>query len=247
MSRTVLITGGNSGIGYAISNLLSSLGAYHVLLASRSQAKGEAAVNAIKSGNSKANISAIVLDVDDAGSIDAAAKQVSSTYGGKLDALINNAGIYDPSLPIEEDFARSFKTNVTGSVLVTEAFKPLLLKVEKSYLLFTSSTLGSIGIASENVAAEAKPICAAYRASKAAMNMVAVEYAKELGAKGVRVFPYCPGLVESNLRGTAPQAVTAGGNALSADTSAALVRDVLDGKWDGHAGKFINKNGVQAW
>src|SRR6187551_1448347 len=96
----VLISGANQGIGFGIAKFLAlSSSKYHVLIGSRDQAKGEKAVKEIEALSPKSTVSTIRLDITSGASIKDAASTVEQQFG-KLDVLINNAGIvsYDPSL-----------------------------------------------------------------------------------------------------------------------------------------------------
>ena len=237
-------TGANSGIGYATAKLLTSLPNHHIFIACRNRSKGDATVQALqKTSISPISVSSLELDVDDAKSIQSAAETITSQFG-HLDVLINNAGIYNPEEPLEAQLTSSFRTNVTGPALITEAFKPCLLKSPNPYLLHIGSVLGSLTFTAEN---EYRLKCTGYRASKAAQAMLSIEHAKELGPLGVKVFCIYPGLIESNLRGTDEKARTAGGRAEKPEAAARFIADVLSGKRDADVGEFIGRDGVWPW
>ncbi|KAH8703338.1 putative short chain dehydrogenase/reductase [Talaromyces proteolyticus] len=247
-SRIVLITGANSGVGFATAKVLTaSSSSYHVIIGARNPAKGAEALKTLQvDPNTKGSLSTIYIDSTDESSITAAAEEVKKRFG-RLDALINNAGIYLRSENLAWEMETQFKTNVVGPALTTRAFMPLLLKSEKPYLVYISSSLGSLGTAEDPGRFDYRIGAIGYRVSKLAMNMVMLEEHKEFGSQGVKVFSVCPGLVESNLRGPGEQARTAGGDAGPAEESGILLLNVLEGKKDDNAGKFLYKDGVRPW
>lgn len=87
----------------------------------------------------------------------------------------------------------------------------------------------------------------AYRMSKAALNMLALQDVKLLGRQGVKVFAVCPGLVESGLRGHSEQERSAGGRAGDPKVSGETILSILEGKRDEDVGKFVHKDGVYPW
>lgn len=184
--------------------------------------------------------------MNDASSIESAARVVARDHG-KLDVLINNAGIYNPTKELEAQLTSSFQTNVVGSALTTEAFKTLLSKSRSPYVLHIGSTLGSLALTADSDRPDRNLRCIGYRTSKAALGMLTIEHAKELGPLGIKVFLVCPGLVESNLRGPDNNARTAGGKAQSPETSARFVKDVICGKRDRDVGLFVHQDGIWPW
>ena len=259
-SRLVLITGANSGVGLATTKVLASASAsYHILMAGRTLSKVDSAADSLRQQmpHLKASISTLQLDVTSDSSISAAAKRVQAEHG-RLDVLINNAGIYldlAEGMSTREKYEKTFATNVVGPALVTEAFEPLLVKSADPYLLYISSSLGSLSRASDTTSAEYVVEARAYRASKSALDMLAVQDQKILGrgygdgtAKGkVKAFAVCPGLEESNLRGTAEIQRKAGGRAGDPEESGRTVLGILEGQRDGDVGRFVHKDGVYGW
>ena len=215
-------------------------------MASRSLDKGNAASSAIQAAGIKGKVSSIQLDVTDEPSIAAAVKQVESEHG-RLDVLVNNAGIYSQAATLKGQLESTFSTNVIGAALVAEAFTPLLLKSAQPYLLHISSTLGSLAISSDRQLVEYRLDSRAYRMSKAALNMLAVQDSKVLGEQGVKVFAVCPGLVESNLRGPGDQQRSANGRAGDPEVSGRTILRIMEGGMDADVGKFVNKDGVLPW
>ena len=215
-------------------------------MASRSSENGKAASSEIQATGIQGTISTVQLDVTDESSIAAAVKQVEKEHG-RLDVLVNNAGIYSQASTLKEQFEVTFNTNVTGAALVAEAFTPLLLKSSNPYLLYITSGLGSLNRASDKQHPDYKFDFRAYRISKAAMNMLAVQDAKVLGKQGVKVFTLCPGLVVSNLRGRGEEQRTMGGNAGDPEESGRTMLRIIEGGRDADVGKFVHKDGIYPW
>lgn len=215
-------------------------------MASRSSEKGNAASEAIQAAGIKGRISSIQLDVTDESSIAAAVKQVERDYG-RLDVLVNNAGVYSKAVSLKTQLEDTLSANVIGPAIVTEAFTPLLLKSSSPYLLHISSGLGSLSLSLD----PQNPIydidARAYRMSKAALNMLTLQDFKVLGKQGVKVFAMCPGLVESNLRGGSEGERTAGGRAESPEISGQAILKIIEGERAADVGKFVHKNGVYPW
>ena len=215
-------------------------------MASRSLEKGHAASSAIQVAGVKGKTSSIQLNVTDESSIAAAVQQVEREHG-RLDVLINNAGIYSQAPTLKEQIHDTLATNVTGAAIVAEAFTPLLLKSSNPYLLHVSSGLGSINLASDPRPFDAAVGALAYRMSKAALNMLTMQNSNILGKQGVKVFAVCPGLVESNLRGESEEQRSAGGTAGDPEVSGQTMLRIIEGERDADVGKFVHKDGVYPW
>ncbi|KAK7183839.1 short chain dehydrogenase [Paraphaeosphaeria sporulosa] len=245
----VLITGANSGIGYAASKIISSASSnYRILMAGRSLPKVEAAIKSLKSeANIKGELTPLELDVTSEASIAAAAKKVEREFG-HVDVLINNAGVAQSSEPSYKAQINAItETNITGPLLVCEQFMPLVLKSKNPYSIFVSSSLASLDLATTPGSHYDSDMWQVYRMTKSALNMIAVTEQHKWASKGVKVFPMCPGLVRSNLRGTEEENVSAGGRAGSADVSGEIMLSIIEGKRDADVGKFVHKDGVHAW
>lgn len=237
--------------------LATSSPKYHIILASRSPEKGDAALRALESDPAtKSSLSTISLDVTSTDSIAAAFAHVSAHHD-RLDILINNAGIYTcPPEPLATQLHRSFLTNSIGPALVSEAFVPLLRQSRNPYLLYISSTLGSLALASDTTRFDSQLDARAYRMSKAALDMLMVQDHKALagngdtnaeGKRGIKVFAICPGLVESELRGSTEEQRTCGGRAGSAEGSGRFIQSVVEGERDEDVGKFVHEGGCWPW
>ena len=203
-SKVALVTGGNRGIGEAIVRGLAREG-FIVFLGGRDAQKGkEAAARLAPEGD----VLFVQLDVTDAESVASARQTVESTTG-RLDVLINNAGVASgPGAPLAVPAAESaanlravYETNVFAVVTVTNAFIPLLLKSEAGRIVNVTSKRGSIG---EEGAWVGQPNMA-YSSSKTALNAITVHYARNLAETNIKVNGAAPGHVATqfnNFRGT---------------------------------------------
>lgn len=197
-----LITGANKGIGFAIARQLGQQD-FSVWLGCRDMALGEQAAAQLR----QAGIEAfpIVIDVTSSASVQSAAAYLAEKTG-KLDVLVNNAGIslgaYPPaSAENIEDIRAMFDVNALGPVRVTQAFLPLLRKSASARIVMMSSSLGSVG-ATLDMHSDTWPVVAAgYCASKSALNMFTAKFAKELLGEGIKVNAADPGYTATDLNG----------------------------------------------
>lgn len=197
-------------------------------------------------GGLKGQLSTLEMDVTKEDSIQKALRQVETDFG-QLDVLINNAavGSIDPNPRIR--FEACFQTNLLGPVLVSDAFRPLLLKSKNPYSIYVTSGAGSIALEEKPKTIEEPPNPEAYKAMKSALNMVAAcEYSK-YKAKGLKVFAFCPGFVVSNLRGPSEEMRNPGGLAGDPQVSGQSILSILQGERDTNVGKFIHKDGLYDW
>ena len=197
---TTLITGANKGLGYETARRLIAAG-HTVYIGSRDAGRGRDAAARL---GPQARL--VILDVTDDASVDAAVKTIEADGG--LDVLINNAGIEQRTAAnavpgaaeITADQMRHlFETNVFGVVRVTHAFLPLLLRSAAPVVVNVSSGLASIThLTDRDSPAYAYP-GVAYPASKAAVNMITVQYAKAF--PGMRINAVEPGFTATDLNG----------------------------------------------
>lgn len=139
------------------------------------------------------------------------------------------------------------RTNALGPALVTNAFRRLLLKSKNPYSVYISSSIGSLGLASDSSHPGYKSGWSVYRQSKAALNMHIIEENKELGEQGVKIFAVCPGFVVSNLRGKSEEQRSGWGRATDPLESGRLLLSIVEGKRDADVGKLVHKDGVHPW
>ena len=234
--RVALITGANKGIGLAIARSLAAHG-LTVLVGARDLALGEAAAKSI-GGSARA----IALDVTSLPSIAAAAAEIRRAVG-RLDVLINNAGIAraggPPSTAVLAEARQVFETNVLGVIAVTQAMLPLLREAPAARIVNISSSLGSL--TSINVPGSPYPGVAgvAYGPSKSALNAITVAVAHELAATKLKVNAACPGYTATDMTGHhGPRTVE---QAAREPVRLALLAD------DGPTGGFTNEDGPIPW
>lgn len=223
---------------------------FHIILASRDLKKVDSALNDItKTGQPKNTLSTLQLDVTDQASIDKAAATVREKHG-HLDVLVNNAGIAPTGPNLTEMFENTFATNVYGPVHVSAAFRPLLLaSKEGSYSIYVSSEVGALTGMTDpsNRLYNTHSGSVAYRASKSALNMIAMHERLETEGTGLKVRVMCPGFVISNLRGTDEESRTAGGQAGDPTVSANLLLSILRGGREDESHKLISAEGPIPW
>ncbi|MDO3700943.1 SDR family oxidoreductase [Micromonospora sp. C28SCA-DRY-2] len=199
-----LVTGANKGIGFETARQLGARG-MTVLVGARDAERGRAAERRLRDGGAQARF--LSLDVTDEESVATAAKLVAEEYG-KLDVLVNNAGIVlgdgERALPSETTLAtlrRVYETNVFGVVAVTNALLPLLLRAPAARIVNVSSEVGSIGTITDPESFIWRLTSVPYPSSKAALNMVTAMYAKELRDTPVKVNAANPGYCATDFNG----------------------------------------------
>ncbi|KAJ6522582.1 hypothetical protein B0H19DRAFT_1202592 [Mycena capillaripes] len=241
-SNIVLITGANKGIGFEIAKQLAQRKGYHILMGSRGAGLGAKAAETLQ--NAGLSVEPLTIDVSDDKSIDAAAQTVKSKFG-RLDVLINNAGIsldsHTGEVPasIRSLFERTFAVNVFGTAATTEAFISLLEKSAAARVVFVSSDLGSLALRADPAGRYHHVGSPAYRSSKAAMNMLALGYADKFRAQGWKVNIHNPGYTKTDLTNhTGPETVE--GAAKNAIRLATLGPD-------GETGTYSEKEGSLPW
>ena len=199
--KTVLITGAKKSIGFETARQLGRLG-YRIWLGSRDDARGRAAAATL--GGEGYDVRWVIIDVTSDESVSAAAALVGKA-DGKLDVLINNAGISGgrttPSQQAADAVRTVYETNVFGPIRVTQAFLPLLKAAGTANVVMVSSGLGSIGWLSDPANQFYGVNLLGYNSSKSALNAVTVSFAKELVSDGIRVNAADPGYTATDFNG----------------------------------------------
>ena len=195
--RIALVTGGNRGIGFETCRQLGRKG-LRVVLTSRKPETGERAADALRQEGLEVRY--LQLDVTDADSIEACATSVDKDFG-RLDVLVNNAGIMldsskrgasvfqaDPGLIRE-----TFETNTLGPLMVAKAMVPLMRRNGYGRIVNVSSGMGQL--------CEMDGGYPGYRISKTALNAVNVILARELEGTNIKSNSLCPGWVRTDMGG----------------------------------------------
>lgn len=242
--KIALITGANRGIGFETARQLGQKG-IKVLLGARNEEKGKEAAQTLK--NEGLDVEFIQLDVDDAKTHQSAAKQIEENFG-KLDILINNAGIFldesENGVPVQASktsldiFRKTFETNFFNTIAVTQQFVPLIKKSDAGRIVFLSSGLGSLNLHSDPTSEIYNWKVPAYDVSKTALNGYVVHLAYELKDTPIKVNTAHPGSVVTDMNANGQIPVEEG-----AKTSVALANLPADG----YTGKFIYLGNELPW
>ncbi|MGV9211596.1 SDR family oxidoreductase [Micromonospora sp. RB23] len=201
--KIALVTGANKGIGYEIAAGLGALG-WSVGVGAREQTRRDAAVARLR--DSGVDAFGVPLDVTDDSSVAAAADLIAER-AGRLDALVNNAGItgggtQQPSSVDPAVIRTVVETNVIGVIRVTNAMLPLLGRSASPRIVNMSSSVGSLtrqsGPGGET---STGPVAVAYAPSKSFLNAVTLQYVRELADTNILINCACPGFVATDLNG----------------------------------------------
>jgi NAD(P)-dependent dehydrogenase (short-subunit alcohol dehydrogenase family) len=247
--RVALVTGANQGVGFQVAKELVAHG-LTVLVASRNLERGEAAAKEIGAG-----ASAIQLDVTDQASIAAAAERIRVEFG-RLDLLVNNAGISNTSRGSRslEEYAQTtrastasldevravWETNVFGTLAVYQAMLPLLRESSDARIVNVSSGVGSLALNADPAYGYRAMYGPVYPASKAAENAITLAMMIELEPTDIKINLVSPAFTATNLNGFA-------GTESVEDGSREVVRVALLGP-DGPTGTFTRwENATIPW
>ncbi|MGH9376524.1 MAG: SDR family oxidoreductase [Terriglobia bacterium] len=245
-----LVTGANKGIGLQIAKDLVARG-FTVLVGSRNLEHGEAAAKSVG-----ADARAIQLDVTNQASIAAAAERIRKEFG-RLDVLVNNAGVshavkLKPDWTLDDaaklgrasvvplDEVRTvFETNAFGVIAVTQAMLPLLREAPAGRIVNVSSGTGSLTLNSDP-AFPYRPIFGpSYSASKTALNAITLAFAIELESTPIKVNAVDPGFTATDLNNFA------GTRTVEQAAREPVRLALLDA--NGPTGTFSNEDGPLPW
>ena len=183
MSRSVLVTGGNRGIGLAIARAFAE--------------QGDAVTVTYRSGEPPEGLSGVRCDVTEPESVDAAFAEVEEKQG-PVEVLVANAGVTRDQLIMrmsEDDFSTVLDTNLAGSWRVAKRASKGMLRMRRGRILFISSVVGLLG----------SPGQSNYAASKAGLVGLARSLARELGSRGITANVVAPGFVETEMTAGLPE------------------------------------------
>ncbi len=229
---TILVTGGNKGIGLEICRQLAQAG-HHVILSARSAERGEAAVAAL--AQEGLQVEFLLLDTSSETSIAAAATELKKRHKA-LHVLINNAAILQTwqgtILDVTAaELRETFETNTIGPVLLTLALLPLLEAGKPARVINVSSRLGSVAGMSDG--------WPGYGISKAALNAATRKLAEALEPKGIAVNAASPGWVKTDMgTDSAP---------LTVDQGAKNIIRLITGVPASQTNTFLEANGEIPW
>jgi NAD(P)-dependent dehydrogenase (short-subunit alcohol dehydrogenase family) len=228
MKPIILITGAARGIGLAAAKQLAARGT-RVVIGSRDAARAEAAA-----GKVGLDAGSVLLDITDPASIESAVRTLTESEG-RIDILVNNAAIlldhYEDVLKLKAETLReTLETNVIGTLRITQALVPLLMKSPAPRIINVSSGAGQLE-------GDPQGWAPAYSISKTALNMLTQQLTAAL--PGVMVNSMCPGWCRTEMGGEgAPRSAEEG-----ADTLVWLALDAPHSL----RGKFVKDRQVIAW
>lgn len=182
MARSVLVTGGNRGIGWQVAQAFVALG-------------DDVAIT-YRSGEPPSGVFAVRADVTDPASLDAAFAAVEQ-HQGPVEVLVANAGITRDTLLLrmsDEDFDAVVQTNLIGSFRVAKRASKGMLRLKRGRLIFISSVVAMLGSAGQTN----------YAAAKAGLIGFARSTARELGSRGITSNVVAPGFVETDMTAELP-------------------------------------------
>ncbi|MGN9812448.1 3-oxoacyl-ACP reductase FabG [Micromonospora sp. BQ11] len=183
MARTVLVTGGNRGIGLAIAQAFAK--------------QGDRVAVTHRSGDAPEGLFGVRCDVTDQESVDAAFTAVEAELG-PVEVLVANAGITDDTLLMrmsEEQFTRVLDTNLTGSFRCAKRASARMLRAKWGRMVFISSVVGLYG----------GPGQVNYAASKAGLVGVARSITRELGSRNITANVVAPGFIDTDMTAALPE------------------------------------------
>ncbi|MFD8864595.1 SDR family oxidoreductase [Streptomyces sp. NPDC059590] len=240
---SVLITGGNKGLGFEAARRLGELG-WTVFLGSRDESRGREAADKLTAGG--VNVVMVPLDVTSDESVADAVRLVHE-HTDRLDVLINNAGapghIVAPADATADEIHSVYDTNVYGPIRVTHAFLPLLRAAEQPRVVMVSSGGGSFAVVTDPDQPVSKMHELAYSSSKAALNMITVRYAQALPE--IKFNVATPGEVANRKFAATDMNHHTGQLTVTEGTDSIVRLATLDA--DGPTGTFIDRLGPVAW
>ena len=227
-----LITGANKGLGHEGARRLIAAG-HTVYIGARDAKLGRAAADELGGRY-------VALDVTDDDSVASAAATITEQEG-RLDVLVNNAGIFGGQLGADgltaDDFRAEFEVNVFGVVRVTQAMLPLLRAADAPMVINVSSGLGSFGVVTDPARGESQYPTIVYSTSKAAVAMLTLQYSRAVS--DIRFNLIDPGFSATDLNGNT-------GHQTATEGTDAMVHVATLGS-DAPTGTFQDRSGPLPW
>jgi NAD(P)-dependent dehydrogenase (short-subunit alcohol dehydrogenase family) len=186
--KTALITGSTSNIGAAIATAFAAEGA-HVVVSGRNQERGDSVVAEIRAAGGKADLIVAELDGSAAASRTLAA-EANRVLGGRIDVLVNNAGIFPGSTTVattESTFDQVYAVNVKAPFFLTAAVVPKMVERGSGAIINLGSWIVRLGV----------PVGSLYSSTKGAIETLTRAWAAEFGPAGVRVNAISPGVIRT--------------------------------------------------
>jgi len=240
--QIALVTGANKGIGLEVARGLATHG-MTVFMGARQPSLGEAAVAILQAEGH--DVRFVELDVTRLDLVTAARQRIDSDCG-RLDVLVNNAaGGLDsipPSQVSEDDFRHTLETNVIGPFRVLQVMLPLLRRSSLARIVNVSSDYGSLSLNADPTMPHANAIALAYPASKAALNQMTVQFAKEFRGSNIKINSANPGFTDTDMINRL--GMSAGRT--PAQGAKAIIALALIGP-DGPSGGFFDDRGTVPW
>ncbi|MFE7314304.1 SDR family NAD(P)-dependent oxidoreductase [Streptomyces sp. NPDC057555] len=235
IGNIAVVTGANQGIGREVARQLAAAGMV-VYLGARDPQRGRAAARELSADG---EVRFMPLDVADQLQVDAAARTIEAEWG-RLDVLVNNAGIGGTRPAVEEttadDFTEVMDVNLLGAVRTTRAFLSLLHKARHPRIVNVTSGRGSFAVNDDPQRMESRLQGLVYPVSKAALNMLTYQYARAL--PGFRINAVDPGFTATALNNHT-------GTRTPAHSAATIVR--LASVIGGPSGRLFDATGEVGW
>lgn len=234
--RVALVTGANKGIGYETARQLGALG-YRVWLGARNSARGEASAQALRDLGH--DVRFVHISVEDDASVKAAVQHIAD-ISGRLDLLVNNAGVpgnyADPLTQGLDDIRSVYETNLFGPIRVIYACLSLLKAAKNASIVNVSTGLASLTWLSDPQNPYYGVNLLGYNSSKTALNAVTVSFAKALLPLGIRVSCVSPGYTKTDF--------TAHAGYRTPEEAAASIVQIAISDEPGVTGSFFHEDGT---
>jgi len=236
--QVALVTGANTGVGFEVVRALAGMG-MTVYLGSRNKAKGQAAVKALAAAG---DVRLAVIDMTDEATLRAAVEMIDAAHG-RLDALVNNAGIAFGGNVLDatpETIRESLETNLHGPVRLVQLALPLLRRSAQARIVNVSSMTSLMRwISNPDPRSSPDQVPYSYAVAKVAQNAATVMLANSLKADGIKVNAATPGYVKSQISrfmGTK-----------SPEDGARIIVKLATLDADGPTGGFYDDSGLLPW